>query len=89
MPIIKIMDYNKIFEKSHEDGAKLLGTKWLKLNERATEVATQFGYKYSDKEMRAFLSKLVLEIGDEFMRLDNLQKEKLQEKYNSEKKYKT
>lgn len=74
------MDYNKIFEDSHDEGVDLLGKKWLSLNEKAANVASHLGVDHRDKNMRAFISKLVLEISKGMLELDNFQKANLANK---------
>lgn len=75
------MDNNKIFEDAHEKGCDLLGVKWILLNERAAHIATLMGIDIHDKNMRAFISQIVLEMAEGMLEMDNLQRDDLQEKY--------
>lgn len=56
------MQYNKIFEQAHKDGAEEFGISWVDANKAAIEVAEDFDIDISESRRKALLSQLTLSV---------------------------
>ncbi len=58
----KIKDLDGVFEATHEEGARLFGTRWISANEAAQNTASVLGFDYRSKEGRVLVSRIVLSV---------------------------